>query len=88
MFIDFREKGKETEREKNITLGKKHQSVDSCMSPDQELNPQPRDASWPGIEPAPSWCTGQHSNQLNQLARAETIDLIGTEATSPPTEPD
>ena len=49
MFTDFRERGKEKEREKHRC--EKHQSVVSCTCHNWELNPQPRQMLWPGIEP-------------------------------------
>ena len=64
IFIDFGEKGREREREK--------QSVASCTRPNWGLNLQPRYVSWPGIEPAAFWCIGQHTNWLRHLARAQT----------------
>ena len=51
MFIDFRERGREREREK-------HRSAASGTRPDQELNPQPRFVPWLGIKPAlTNWAT-------------------------------
>ena len=71
MFIDFRETGKEKQR--NIKVREKHQSVASRMCPDQELNLQPRYVCWPEIEPTTFWCVWWCSNQLSQLARAHHV---------------
>ena len=38
MAIDFRERGRERERNKRIDVREKHWSVASCTHPDQELN--------------------------------------------------
>ena len=65
MFIDFREREKETSM-----WGEKHQSVDSRTHPEQGWNQQPRYVPWPGIKPATFWGTGWHSNQLSHPARA------------------
>ena len=46
MLIDFRERGREGERE-----GEKHQSVASCSCSNRGLNQQPRYVLRPGIEP-------------------------------------
>ena len=63
MFIDFRETGREREREK-------HQLVASYMHSDQGLNPQPRNVPWPVAKPTTFWCRGQCSNQVSHPARA------------------
>ena len=61
LFIYFREKGREGERE-----GKKHQCAREtsigCLShtPSQGPGPQPRHVPWPGIEPATFWFPGWH----------------------------
>ena len=61
MLIDFREKGREAETERNINMREKYQSVPSCLHPDQEPNLKPRHMPWPGIEPATfrfmGWCS-------------------------------
>ena len=41
MFIDFRERGRERQREKNIDVREKHQLVASCVCPDWGSNLQP-----------------------------------------------
>ena len=41
LFLERRE-GREEERERNISVREKHQSVASRMCPHQRLNPQPR----------------------------------------------
>ena len=59
MVTDFRE-GEGKERE-----GDKHWWVASHMSPNWQLNPQPRHVPSLGIEPAIFWFIGQCSNQLS-----------------------
>ena len=61
MFIGFeREGGREKERKKKIKVREKYLLY----------------VPWLGIEPTTFWGTGQHSNQLNHLARAENLLLI------------
>ena len=51
-FYLFLEKGKgrEQEKDRNINVREKHQSVDSRKWPDQELNPKLRYVPWLGIQ--------------------------------------
>ena len=63
-----RERERERERERSIA---------SRMLPNQGWNPQPRYVPWLGIESVTFWCTRQLSNQLNCLARAEALLIIG-----------
>ena len=42
MFIDFRERGRDREMERNIDVREKHQSLASCMCSDWGPNPQPK----------------------------------------------
>ena len=53
MFINFRERGGETERHSGVK--KKHGSDASHMQPGLGSNPQPRYVSWPGIKPTTFW---------------------------------
>ena len=53
--------------ERNIDVRGKHQSVASCMVPDQGLNPQPKYMPWPGIQLETFWCMGQSPKQVTQL---------------------
>ena len=59
------------EKEKNIDLGEKHQSVASHTCPNQDqthsLDMYP---PWE-LNLQPFWCTGQCFNQLSNLARAD-----------------
>ena len=64
MFIHFRERGGEREREKNIHVREKHQSVVSLTCPDQGSSLQPF-----GV----GWC----SNQLSHPASASAHFWIG-----------
>ena len=52
MFIDFREGGRDRERDP----WEKHQLFASHRCPDLGLNPQSRYVPQPGIEPATFWC--------------------------------
>ena len=51
LFI-FRESGekREKERERNIDVSEKHQSVAPCMCPHWGWHQQPRHVPWPGID--------------------------------------
>ena len=51
LILDREKRG---EREKNIDVKEKHQSVVSFT---RELDPQPRYVPWPGIKLANFWCT-------------------------------
>ena len=42
MLIDFRERGRDREMERNIDVREKHQSLASCMCSDWGPNPQPK----------------------------------------------
>ena len=70
MLIDFRERGREGEREKNIGMREKHWLAVSHMHPNQRPNPQPRDVPWPGIEPVTFQFTGQCSSQLSHTGQS------------------
>ena len=68
LFIYFRQRGKEGERE-----GEKHQRVVASHTfPPLGTwpGPQPRHVPWLGIEPATLWFTGQHSVHWATPARA------------------
>ena len=58
LFLE-RGEGKKKEREGNIDVTEKHQSVSSCMCPNQGSNLKPRHVPWLGIEPATFWFVGQ-----------------------------
>ena len=66
MLIDFREREKEGERQRE-----KHQSATSRTDPDQGLNPQPRHTAWLGIEPLTLQFMGQCSNQLSHTSQGQ-----------------
>ena len=62
LFI-FRERGREGERERNISVWEKHWSVASRTCPNQGPNLQPRHVPWPGIKLATlSFAEGRSSN--------------------------
>ena len=71
MHIDFRERGREGEREK-------HWLAASCTWPDREpnlLELQPRYVPWLGIEPMTSRFTGQRSNRATP-ARTTSLNFF------------
>ena len=68
MFIDFRKRGSEREKGRNIDVREKHQLVASHTLPDWGLNPQPRHVPQLGIEPVNFWCIWWSFNQLSHLA--------------------
>ena len=55
-FIDFRERRRERvgggERDWDIDMREKHQSIASCTHPNWRLSPQPKYVPWPWIAPA------------------------------------
>ena len=57
MFIDFKERGRGTERERE-----KHRLVTSHTCLNWGSNPKPMYVPWLGIEPATVWYVGQCSN--------------------------
>ena len=65
IFIDFRERKKEREREKHWC--ERETSID-CFPYTPRL----------GIKPATFWCTGWRPNQLSHLARARSSSLRGS----------
>ena len=40
LIVDFRERGREGEKERNINVTEKHQSVSFCIYPDQRIAPE------------------------------------------------
>ena len=68
MLIDFREKGREGEREVE-----KYQSVASHMCPDLGPNPQPTHLPWLGIPPVTFWFMGQCSNQMSHTSQDSVL---------------
>ena len=56
----------------NIHLWEKHWLVASLACPNQGSNLLPQYVPWPGIEPAPFWCTARWPIQPSHLARAFT----------------
>ena len=70
MLIDFRERGRGGERERerdgerNIDMREKHRSVASRMCPDRGSNLQPRFVPWTGVEPAQDYIPTNRGTQL------------------------
>ena len=58
MFIDFKERGREREKEGNIDVKEKHQFVASHRCLNQGSNQQPRHVPLPRIEPTTFRCMG------------------------------
>ena len=73
MPTDFRERGREGERERNIDVREKHWSIASLKCPDQEQNPQPK--YMPDWESNLWHLDAQDDSPTNQatLARAQPI---------------
>ena len=78
MFIDIRERGREGrwERQRDSHVRENHGLVALHMCPAQGSNLQPKHAPWPGMELAPPWCIGRHSNQLSHPAGAVFLFLM------------
>ena len=66
VFIDFRERGRDKDR--NNDVREKHGSVASLTCRGSNL--QPWRVPWPGFEPTTFWRMGWCSDQLSHLARA------------------
>lgn len=87
MFMDLRRKGGGAAAQKHLC--EKHPSVAFCIhaNPRSRMNPQPRRMPCPGFKPTTFLVLyiGQHSNQLNQPARAKAFfeKLPGLAATTP-----
>ena len=76
-FIDFRERGREEEREReNIDVREKHRSVASHTRPDWGSNPQPRHVPWSGIEPVTFQFTGWCSNDLSHTGQRSSRFIL------------
>ena len=76
MFIDFRER--RGERERNTDVGQKHQSVASRTHPDG-VKPTTQVCALTEHRTCSIWCTGRCSNQLSHLARAQLQNFISRE---------
>ena len=55
MFIDFRERERDTKGGRDGKEKEKHRSAASRNHPDRASNPQPRSVPWLGIEPTTFW---------------------------------
>ena len=77
MLIDYRERGREGEREGENHRCERETSISFLSSvPSKAPNPQPRRVPWPGTKPVTFRSTGQCSNQLNHTGQGPFLNFL------------
>ena len=78
IVVSREKEGREKEKERNIDVREKHQSVASHIHSNRGPNLQPRRVPWLGTEPATLWSTEQCPTHWATLVRAASR-LLHTE---------